>query len=393
MLLLGILASPAAEAHPLVQNYFWVVLAPDVIRVRIGVTPREVAAVSGLEPDIRGGFDPRALDAALDGYAAYLGRHIKVTADERTLQWRLVRATRVALAEPSLGAVSDLPFARYDFEFATGATPGTGPGLVRFEQDVLQGLESAPGQPWDVSYVLRIKYVDAREIENGLLRNRRPFVYATRWRDPNVVASGGGGDRQRVAGAYLAQGVRHVLGGWDHVLFVTALVLASPSLSRLAQVIAAFTLAHSLTLTCASLGILRLDPAVVEPVIAASIVFVALENLLRPERAQGVARLIAAFAFGLFHGLGFAGGLADAMQGLPRLELGVAIVSFSAGVELGHLAVVLPIFGLLRVGRRRLRRFDGASLRYGSALISVCGLYYLCLTPLLRTLASEVHLK
>jgi hydrogenase/urease accessory protein HupE len=193
--------------------------------------------------------------------------------------------------------------------------------------------------------------------------------------------------------AYLAHGVQHVLAGWDHLLFVTALVLASGSLWRLAQVIAAFTFAHSLTLTCATLGILRLDPSVVEPVIAASIVFVALENVVMPQRARGPARLFAAFAFGLFHGLGFAGGLADAMQGLPSLDLGVAIVAFSAGVELGHLAVVLPGFGLLRLGRSRLGRFEAASLRYGSALISVCGLYYLCLTPLLRTLASEVHLK
>ena len=395
MLLLGvaIASPPAAGAHPLVQNYFWVVLAPDVIRVRIGVTPREVAAVSRLEPDIRGGFDPKVLEAALDGYGAYLSRHIKVTADERRLRPRLVRAARAPLAESSLGAVSDLPFARYDFEFATETQSGTGPGRIGFEQDVLQGLESAPGQPWDVSYVLRIKYVDAPEIENGLLRNRRPFVYATRWRSTTVATTGAGAERRSAAGAYLAQGVRHVLGGWDHVLFVTALVLASASLWRLAQVIGMFTLAHSLTLACASLGLVRLDPAVVEPVIAFSIVFVALENLLRPERAQGVGRLLAAFAFGLFHGLGFAGGLADAMQGLPRLDLGVAIVSFSAGVELGHLAVVLPIFGLLRLGRRRLHRLDGASLRYGSALISVCGLYYLGLTPLLRTLASEVHLK
>ena len=372
----------------MLQSYFWVVLAPDMVRVRIGVTPREIAVVRGLEPDIRGGFDPRAVEAALDDYGAYLMLHVKVTADERPLRGRLVRAARAALAEPSLGSVSDLPFAQYDLEYAIDAAdPGTGPTRVVFEQDVLQGLESAPGQPWDLSYVLRIKYVDGREIENGLLRNQRPFVYLTRWQ------GAGAPHRPPAAAGYLTHGIQHVLGGWDHLLFVTALVLASASLWRLVQVIACFTLAHSLTLACATLGLLRLDPAVVEPVIAASIVFVALENVLMPERARGRGRLVAAFAFGLFHGLGFAGGLADAMQGLPRLDLGVAIVAFSAGVELGHLAVVLPVFALLRLGRRWPGGFEGTSLRYGSALISACGLYYLCLTPLLRTLASEVHLK
>jgi hydrogenase/urease accessory protein HupE len=370
----------------MLQSYFWVVLAPDMVRVRIGVTPREIAVVRGLEPDMRGGFDPRVVEAAVDDYGAYLIRHVKVTADERPLRGRLVHAARAALAEPSLGSVSDLPFAQYDLEYATGADPEAGPARVVFEQDVLQGLESAPGQPWDLSYVLRIKYVDGREIESGLLRNRRPFIYLTRWQ------GAGEAHPPPAAAAYLTHGIQHVLGGWDHLLFVTALVLASASLWRLIQVIACFTIAHSLTLACATLGLLRLDPAVVEPVIAASIVFVALENVLMPERARGRGRLVAAFAFGLFHGLGFAGGLADAMQGLPRLDLGLAIVAFSAGVELGHLAVVLPVFALLRLGRR-LGRFEGASLRYGSALISACGLYYLCLTPLLRTLASEVHLK
>jgi hypothetical protein len=85
-----------------------------------------------------------------------------------------------------------------------------------------------------------------------------------------------------------------------------------------------------------------------------------------------------AFGFGLVHGLGFAGGLLSAMEGLPRLGLGVALLAFSLGVEIGHQVVVLPVFGLLRLGDVKLHAvFRERMLRYGSIVISLAGVYYL----------------
>ena len=139
-----------------------------------------------------------------------------------------------------------------------------------------------------------------------------------------------------------------------------------------------FTLAHTLTLILAVLNIVRLPAHIVEPMIAASIVFVAVQNVLAPASSRGWARLGVAFGFGLFHGLGFAGGLLDAMAELPTTALVSALTAFSVGVEAGQQGVVLSVFFVLMLVTKR----DGdvrrrAILRGGSALIAAAGTFYL----------------
>jgi hydrogenase/urease accessory protein HupE len=177
--------------------------------------------------------------------------------------------------------------------------------------------------------------------------------------------------------AYFHHGFIHILTGYDHLLFVTALVLGALTFWQLFKVIAAFTLAHTITLTLSVLELARLPSWFVEPVIAGSIVFVALENLLWPRRAQSSLRLAVAFGFGLVHGLGFAGGLLEAMEGLPALELGLALAAFSAGVEAGHLLVVIPLFLLIQLARKPAVGEETAVWRrWASGAISLCGVYY-----------------
>ena len=125
---------------------------------------------------------------------------------------------------------------------------------------------------------------------------------------------------------------------------------------------------------------MRLPENIVEPMIAASIVFVALQNVIVPERSRGAGRLLVAFFFGLFHGLGFAGGLLAAMEGMAGLAVGLTIAAFSLGVEIGHQLVVVPIFGALKAARRAVPQADrilGRVPRYGSAGIFVAGMFYL----------------
>ena len=112
-------------------------------------------------------------------------------------------------------------------------------------------------------------------------------------------------DRLAIAGSYVWHGVHHILTGYDHLLFVAALALRAATLWDLIKVVSAFTLAHSLTLTLAALNLIHLPDAVVEPLISASIVFVAIQNVIWPEQARGGSRLAVALFFGLFHGLGF----------------------------------------------------------------------------------------
>ena len=146
---------------------------------------------------------------------------------------------------------------------------------------------------------------------------------------------------------FFFEGVRHILGGLDHVLFVLVLVLAVDGWRRLAAVITSFTIAHSITLALGALGLVYVSPRLVEPLIAASIVYVAVENVVRD---QPRARAAVTFGFGLFHGLGFSGVLRD--LGLQPSELAVPLVGFNLGVEAGQLLVVVPLFPLVLLARR-----------------------------------------
>ncbi len=183
--------------------------------------------------------------------------------------------------------------------------------------------------------------------------------------------------------SYIGHGIRHILTGYDHLLFVCALVLAATTLWDLIKVVSAFTIAHTITLTLAALGVVHVSERIVEPLSAASILVVALQNVFWPSQAKGWARLTAAFFFWLFHGLGFAGGLLDAMRELPGGAMLLAILAFSIGVEIGHQLIVIPLFTLLKVTRRvhpdilRRTAWSTALQRYGSAAISIAGAYYL----------------
>lgn len=153
-----------------------------------------------------------------------------------------------------------------------------------------------------------------------------------------------------VARTYLVLGIEHILGGVDHLLFVLALLLLVNGLRRVVATITAFTIAHSITLALATLGLLRLPNPPVEAAIALSIVFVAAEIV---RGAQGKPGMTArwpwaiAFTFGLLHGLGFAGALSEI--GIPQNAIPVALFFFNIGVEIGQLLFVgaFYIFALL----------------------------------------------
>ncbi len=147
--------------------------------------------------------------------------------------------------------------------------------------------------------------------------------------------------RLPLAGRYLALGFTHILPhGLDHVLFVLGVFLLSRSLRSILLQVSAFTVAHSITLGLGMFGLVSVPPAVVEPLIALSIAYVALENLLLTRVRSWRVALV--FGFGLLHGLGFAGALREA--GLPPADLVTALLGFNLGVELGQLVVITGAF-------------------------------------------------
>jgi hydrogenase/urease accessory protein HupE len=182
----------------------------------------------------------------------------------------------------------------------------------------------------------------------------KQVIFEKGQRSASVVIASGASPEARSTGKfvfYLGLGVEHIIGGVDHLLFLLALLALSTSLWQTVKIVTAFTVAHSITLSLAALGLVEVPSSIVEPLIAASIVWLAVENLVAP---AGVGRrwLIAA-VFGLVHGLGFASALAE--LGLPRDALVRALIGFNIGVELGQLAFVVvvmpPLVWASRPGR------------------------------------------
>ncbi|WP_017667029.1 HupE/UreJ family protein [Sandarakinorhabdus sp. AAP62] len=165
-------------------------------------------------------------------------------------------------------------------------------------------------------------------------------------------------DGWQVARTYFGIGVEHIIGGFDHLLFVVALVLLLQRGWPVVAAATAFTIAHSLTLAGTTLGLIGLPQAPVEAVIALSILFLAVEIVkAQPGHDRSLARLserlpwLVAFLFGLLHGFGFAGALREI--GLPATDVPVALLTFNLGVEAGQLAIIAVVAAVL-AGLRRL---------------------------------------
>lgn len=190
--------------------------------------------------------------------------------------------------------------------------------------------------------LVRIETIDGRTIVGRLKPTAPSFVVPT---EPSVW---------QVAQTYLVLGVEHILGGVDHLLFVLALMLIVPNGLLLFKTITAFTLAHSVSLALATLGAVHVPGPPVEATIALSVVFLAAELAHLHQGRPGLtsrAPWLVALTFGLLHGLGFAGALAEI--GLPQRQIPLALLQFNVGVELGQLVFVAAVLAVLALVRRR----------------------------------------
>ena len=149
--------------------------------------------------------------------------------------------------------------------------------------------------------------------------------------------------------SFVLLGVEHILTGFDHLCFLLALLLVATRFRDVLTVVTTFTVAHSLTLAAAALGRVSLSSAIVEPLIAVSIVYIGLENLFL--RRQPRHRLALVFAFGLIHGFGFAGALTERLPGITGIAVVPPLLGFNVGVELGQLAVAAALVPLIRLAR------------------------------------------
>jgi hypothetical protein len=261
---------------------------------------------------------------------------------------------------PDSGAGKDLrdlaaAFARHFMVAANGAACAGVPAEVR------------PSSPQRASIEVVVLYACAAPIRNLSIRDgtdavlgtdhhtiadiqwpggAKQVVFESEHREAHIAITADAVPEGGAAGtfaSYFGIGVEHILLGFDHVLFIVALILPGGSLISLAAMVTAFTIAHSLTLALSMLNILTLPAQIVEPVIALSIAYVALENLTG--KCALSRRWAVSFLFGLVHGFGFAGALAEV--GLPTGGLVAALVRFNLGVEAGQMLIVALLLPLL----------------------------------------------
>lgn len=172
---------------------------------------------------------------------------------------------------------------------------------------------------------------------------------------------------------YIAVGFEHIVPlGLDHILFVVGLFLLRPRMRPLLTQVTAFTVAHSVTLALGLFGVVRISPAIVEPLIAASIVFIAVENLFTDRLRRW--RPFVVFGFGLLHGLGFAGVLAE--FGLPEGAYVPALIGFNLGVEAGQLAVIAACFLAVGLWFRHRVWYRAALAMPASVAVAIVGAFW-----------------
>ena len=173
---------------------------------------------------------------------------------------------------------------------------------------------------------------------------------------------------------FLELGIEHIWTGYDHLLFLVGLLIVCSRFRTIVAIVCSFTVAHSITLGFAATNTLNLPNRLVEPLIAASILFVGAENLIR-RGAEPKGRWAVAFAFGLIHGFGFASVLRELGFGTSDRSIALPLFSFSLGVEMGQIAfaaVFLPVVWQLRKRPGFIRR----GVPIISALVAAMGLYW-----------------
>ena len=263
-------------------------------------------------------------------------------------------------AEAALGREGDAELA-VDYPLPAGP-----PRPLAFHAVFLRGLSRL-----DAGYGAVLTVVGDRVfLGQALLRADAPTLVI-----PAADAGGAGPPRPGPSfGAYFTLGVRHIATGYDHLLFLVGLLIMCRRPRAVAVVVTCFTLAHALTLALAATNVVTLSSRIVEPLIAASVVAVGVENLVRGEEPR--ARAALAFAFGLVHGLGFVGALRDVGLGAAGAPIAPPLVAFNLGVEVGQLAVALPITALAW-GLRRSPRLGHRAPQVASLAIAVVGLIWL----------------
>ncbi|MDB6023355.1 MAG: lnt [Pedosphaera sp.] len=340
----------SAFAHDPSKSYLSLTLESNQLTGQWDIPLRELQTVVPLDPDKEGLVSWEKLNARYHDITSYAFARLKIAADGQPATLRLTSI------EPTVEEFADGPYVQLAFD-----------------------VETAQPKFLELDYQL---FFETNSLHRGLLRleanGRTQSAVFTPDQHAQKFALGSSNPGHQFL-AFLREGVWHIWTGYDHILFLLALLLPSvlqreagqwrgvgalrPAFINVLKIVTAFTLAHSLTLTLATLEIVKLPSRLTESAIAASVVLAASNNLWPLIRERG---WMVAFGFGLIHGFGFATALGD--LGLVHGALLLTLVGFNLGVELGQLAIV-AVFLPVAFSLRGTWVYQAPVLRGGSVVI------------------------
>lgn len=342
----------------------WIKIEPERVRVSLTSSLQEISVVQNESIDSITS-NPERLHQSVQFQSDYLLHHLHLKSGDR-----LLFGKSSFISESPEGNSLDDSYFQFEFEFPVSYQRTKG---IEISHTMLQEWPYAPGVPWRMIYVIQSKTLDAPEVESRPLELGETVTIG--------VEEASNLSRWSLVFDYFRLGIIHILTGYDHLLFVSALVVLATRFWEIFKVISAFTFAHTLTLVLSVFDLFRLPSSIVEPIISLSIIIVSIDNLRKPENSTPHLRLGIAFGFGLIHGLGFAGGLLETMRGLGTHHIWTTLASFSLGVEVGHQIVVLPLlFFFFWLRRSKKVQFYHLFARIFSIAIAVGGIYFLLMT-------------
>ena len=339
---LFLVGATPASAHPAPFSFVDVRVDATTVDLEVVLHVFDVAYELGVEPSEV--FTSGVLETAGTRLANLLRERLHFTVDGRRL---VVDATAWSAPDPLVERQSVSLRARVALE--------RGPGVFEVAAEMF---------PYDPAHQTFINFYDAGELTSQAILG-----------GDDTSAEYFVGSRQgtlAVIQKFVPQGVYHILIGPDHLLFLVGLLLLGGPIRRLLLVITGFTVAHSVTLVLAVLGLVSPPGGVVEPIIALSIVYVGADNLLVREGRD--MRVWIALVFGLIHGFGFASVLRE--MGLPSGALGWSLFSFNIGVEIGQVAVAVVVASALMALRRRSDLVGRRVAVIGSIAVMAAGAFW-----------------
>lgn len=334
-------------AHPPGLSSIYLQQQPQQMDVRVTFALQDIEAFAPMDSDLDAEVSDAERDAAKPSIAKLLAEQLRLTLDGHPL----------VLTDPGRVSFDEQNNAHVDFHYAL---PENGGRQLTLKSEFLSLL------PEGHQHQLSVKNVEQQVIAEVMLsRDHAELALDLQNAQPPSMLS--------AFVDFFSLGVEHIVTGYDHLLFLFGLLMVTHSFWPAIKIITFFTIAHSITLALAGLNVVELPSSFVEPFIAATIVYVGVENIIRGDHPKG--RHWLTFGFGLIHGFGFASVLREMEIGNSDFGIFLPLLSFNLGIETGQIvvaAIVLPMIWLLNNRVETAQKFLTAC----SVLISLMGAYW-----------------